>query len=79
MCPIFQTSANLTGEPAPADLTGVPAEMIATVDLAIDGGVLPGIPSTVVDLTALEVGGEWSVLREGGMSAGELRELLRAL
>jgi len=38
----------------------------------IDGGELPGTPSTVVDVTAIESGGEWRVLREGAISKGDL-------
>jgi L-threonylcarbamoyladenylate synthase len=38
------------------------------VDLAIDGGRLPGTPSTVVDLTKLDEDGAWSILREGALS-----------
>ena len=66
MCPIFQTSANLSGEPAPASFADVPAAIVDAVDLAIDGGELTGLPSTVVDITAIDDGGEWEVLREGG-------------
>ncbi len=72
MCPLFQTSANLSGEPAPSRFEDVPAEIVAAVDLAIDGGELTGLPSTVVDLTDFDVGGEWAVLREGGLSLGDL-------
>ena len=36
-------------------------------DLAIDGGELGGEPSTVVDLTALDDGGTWEVLRDGAL------------
>jgi L-threonylcarbamoyladenylate synthase len=72
MCPVFQTSANRSGEPAPAHFDDVPDEIIAATDLAIDGGALAGRPSTVVDLTAFEQGGGWVVLREGGMSLGDL-------
>jgi L-threonylcarbamoyladenylate synthase len=72
MCPLFQTSANHSGEPAPAHFSDVPGDVLAAVDLAIDGGALTGLPSTVVDLTAFEVAGEWSVLREGGMGVGDL-------
>ena len=46
--------------------------IVAAADLAIDGGELTGLPSTVVDLTAIEEGGEWQVLREGGLSPGDL-------
>lgn len=78
MCPVFQTSANLSGEPAPAVFSGVPDEVLTGVDLAIDGGGLTGLPSTVVDLTGFDVGGEWTVLREGGMTAGDLAARLEA-
>lgn len=79
MCPIFQTSANLSGEPAPAVLSAVPDEVLAGVDLAIDGGELTGLPSTVVDLTGFDLGGEWTILREGGLTAGDLSARLEAL
>ena len=72
MCPLFQTSANHSGEPAPFRFHDVPQEILAAVDLAIDGGELTGMPSTVVDLTEFERRGEWSVLREGGLSGGDL-------
>jgi L-threonylcarbamoyladenylate synthase len=79
MCPLFQTSANRSGEPAPALFADVPREILAAVDVAIDGGALTGLPSTVVDLTAFDGAGEWSVLREGGMPVAELAELLAEL
>lgn len=72
MCPIFQTSANHSGEPAPARFTDVSPEILAAVDVAIDGGALTGLPSTVIDLTRFDGKGEWTVLREGGMAAGDL-------
>jgi L-threonylcarbamoyladenylate synthase len=69
MTPVFQTSANLSGEPAPSRFEDIPPEILAGVDLAIDGGELTGQPSTVVDVTGIEDGGGWSVLREGALSA----------
>src|SRR6188768_2702044 len=66
-CPIFQTSANFSGEPAPYTFEGIVPEVLEEVDLAIDGGTLTGLPSTVVDLTELDEYGHWTVLREGGM------------
>jgi L-threonylcarbamoyladenylate synthase len=72
MCPLFQTSANLSGEPPAARFEDVPRGILAAVDLAIDGGELTGLPSTVVDLTSFDSEGGWSVLREGGLSAGDL-------
>ena len=48
----------------------------AAVDLVIDGGSLPGTPSTVVDLRRYEVDGEWSVMRSGAVGERELTEAL---
>ncbi|MBN8867356.1 MAG: Sua5/YciO/YrdC/YwlC family protein [Solirubrobacterales bacterium] len=70
--PLFQTSANLSGEPAPSVFEGVVPEVRERVDLAIDGGRLTGLPSTVVDLTEYDEHGTWEILREGGMSRGDL-------
>ncbi len=69
MCPLFQTSANRSGAPAPGSFDAVPAEIVTAVDLAIDGGELTGMPSTVVDLTTYDESGEWTILREGALSA----------
>lgn len=66
-CPIFQTSANFSGEPAPARFEDIPGEILTAVDLAIDGGPLTGEPSTVVDLGAYDGDSGWRVLREGGL------------
>jgi L-threonylcarbamoyladenylate synthase len=79
MCPIFQTSANRSGEPAPAHFADVPKEIVAAADLAIDGGALAGLPSTVIDLTGFDASGDWNVLREGGMSQGDLVARLETL
>lgn len=79
MCPIFQTSANRSGEPAPAHFADVPREILAAVDVAIDGGTLAGLPSTVVDLTEIDADGEWKILREGAMASEELQRKLAQL
>jgi L-threonylcarbamoyladenylate synthase len=76
MCPLFQTSANRSGEPAPSRFEDVAPELLAEVDLAIDGGELGGLPSTVVDLTGFDASGEWRVLREGALPEAELANLL---
>jgi L-threonylcarbamoyladenylate synthase len=75
---VFQTSANRSGEPAPHRFTDVDATIRQTAELAIDGGDLGGEHSTVVDLTGLESGGAWRVLREGAMPAAELERRLAA-
>lgn len=72
MCPLFQTSANLSGEPAPGSFEQVPGEIAAGVDLAIDGGELTGLPSTVVDIERLDADGSWTVLREGALRLEDL-------
>lgn len=72
MCPIFQTSANLSGEPAPSRFGDVPAAILDAVELAIDGGELTGLPSTVVDVASIEGDGSWRVLRQGALSEGDL-------
>jgi L-threonylcarbamoyladenylate synthase len=79
MCPVFQTSANLSGEPPPARFADVPEEIRSEVDIAIDGGTLAGLPSTVVDLTAFDGSGEWTVLREGGLTGDDLAAALEGL
>jgi L-threonylcarbamoyladenylate synthase len=79
MSPLFQTSANLSGEPAPSVFDEIPAAIVDAVDLAIDGGPLTGLPSTVVDIAAIEDGGDWEVLREGGLSTGDLAARLAAI
>jgi L-threonylcarbamoyladenylate synthase len=68
------TSANLPGGPDPAALEDVPAEIRNRCATAIDGGRLPGVPSTVVDCIAEEP----KVLREGAVPAAEVLDRIRA-
>lgn len=75
-CVLFQTSANRSGQAAPARFEDVEAGIVEAVDLAIDGGALPGSPSTVVDLTEIEGGGAARLLRPGAVSRGETARLL---
>ncbi|HEX5610932.1 MAG TPA: Sua5/YciO/YrdC/YwlC family protein [Solirubrobacterales bacterium] len=79
MCPVFQTSANLSGEPPPASFDRVPDSIVAGADLAIDGGQRQGMPSTVVDLASIEQDGGWDVLRHGALSAGDLASALHSV
>ena len=79
MSPVFQTSANLSGEPPPARFEDVPDSIVKGVDLAIDGGELPGLPSTVIDVTAIDQDGSWRVLRDGALSPGDLASKLAAV
>jgi L-threonylcarbamoyladenylate synthase len=70
--PVFQTSANHSGYEAPASFDAVDDEIAGSVDIAIDGGALGGQPSTVVDVTGIDSGGGWRVLREGALGAAEI-------
>jgi L-threonylcarbamoyladenylate synthase len=76
MCPLFQTSANVSGEPAPGGFAEIPVEIVAGADLAIDGGRLTGLPSTVVDLSAYDEAGEWKILRQGALLEAEVATAL---
>lgn len=68
---VAATSANLHGGLDPKRLDDVPAE-IRDQAVLVDGGELPGTPSTVVDLT----GAEPKILREGAVPAAEVLERL---
>jgi len=64
---VVATSANLTGGSDPRRLDEVPQEILDGVAVAIDGGVLPGMPSTVIDLS----GPEPVVVRAGVIDPSE--------
>ena len=62
---LVATSANVPGGPDPCRVSDVPAELLAAAAAVVDGGALPGLPSTVIDAT----GEELRVLREGAVGA----------
>jgi L-threonylcarbamoyladenylate synthase len=74
--PVLQSSANLTGGADARRLEEVDERIRSGVDLILDGGELPGTPSTVVDLTRYEVDGGYEVLREGAVPRAEVAALL---
>jgi L-threonylcarbamoyladenylate synthase len=76
MTPVFQTSANRSGAPAPRTFEEIDPRILEGADLAIDAGELIGQPSTVVDVTGLDGDGTWSVLREGAVPAAEIAAAL---
>jgi len=76
MTAIFQTSANRSEEAAPTSFDELDQQVLAAADLAIDGGELIGAPSTVVDISQLDVSGRWEVLREGALPRGPIDRLL---
>jgi L-threonylcarbamoyladenylate synthase len=63
---VMATSANLAGGPDPRRVDDLPEAIRDGVDVVIDGGELPGTPSTVIDVTE-----EPRVLREGAVPAAE--------
>ena len=71
--PVLQSSANATGGPDARRLEEVPEAIRNGADLVIDGGVLPGTPSTVVDLRAYERGGELRIARAGAVPEAVVR------
>lgn len=71
---VVATSANHPGGPDPRRLDEVPQDIRGAAGAAIDGGELPGTPSTVVDLT----GADPRVLREGAVSTEEVLRRLDA-
>jgi L-threonylcarbamoyladenylate synthase len=73
--PVLQSSANPSGAGDARRLDEVAEEIRAGVDMMLDGGELPGTPSTVVDLTRYE-DGEWSIAREGAVPRDRLEALL---
>ena len=70
--PVLQSSANRAGGPDPRRLEEVPEFIRRSADLVIDGGELPGTPSTVVDLRLYESDGSWEVVRAGAVGYDEL-------
>jgi len=74
--PVMQSSANPSGGPDARRLADVDPEIRAGVDAVLDGGELPGLPSTVVDLTDYDDRGEYRVVREGAISTSDLAAIL---
>lgn len=64
---VAATSANLHGGPDARRIVDVPQEILDVVGAVLDAGELPGMPSTVIDLT----GPKPRILREGAVGAAE--------
>jgi L-threonylcarbamoyladenylate synthase len=69
---VIATSANAPGEQDPRRVDDVPPRIREGAGAVLDGGELPGTPSTVIDLT----GTEPRLLREGAFPADEALERL---
>jgi L-threonylcarbamoyladenylate synthase len=75
--PVLQSSANRSGGADARRLDDVDEELRAGVDLVLDGGELPGTPSTVVDLSGYEEDGSWELLRAGAVPREAVVRCLR--
>jgi L-threonylcarbamoyladenylate synthase len=74
--PVLQSSANAAGGADARRLADVPEPIRAGADLVLDGGELPGTPSTVVDLREYELDARWSIVRHGAVSVQEIEGAL---
>jgi L-threonylcarbamoyladenylate synthase len=74
--PVMQSSANRSGATDPRTLAELDPALRDGADIVVDGGPLPGTPSTVVDLRGYESGGAWSVLREGAVARDAIAAVL---
>ena len=75
--PVLQSSANDSGGRDARVLESVPERIRAAADLVLDGGELPGTPSTVVDLRAYEEDGTFSIARHGAVYEAVIASALR--
>jgi L-threonylcarbamoyladenylate synthase len=74
--PLLQSSANVSGGPEARRLAGVPTAIRAGADLVLDGGELPGIASTVLDLRDYARLGRWRIVRAGPIGPAEIERAL---
>lgn len=74
--PLLQSSANLSGGAETRRLADVPASIRTGADLTLDGGELPGVSSTVLDLRNYARSGEWRIVRAGPIGHAEIERVL---
>ena len=75
--PVLQSSANPSGAPDARRLQDVDPGIRDGADVVLDGGELPGTPSTVVDLRGYEAG-RWEVVRPGALGVDAVAAALGA-
>jgi L-threonylcarbamoyladenylate synthase len=74
---VLQSSANQAGGADARRLTDVPQEIRDGADLVLDGGELPGTPSTVIDLRAFEDARAYRIARQGAVPEHEIAQASR--
>lgn len=68
--PLTGTSANFSGGKPPASFEEISSDLIESVDLVVDGGVVSGVASTVFDVV------EKRIIREGAIDGGTIFRIL---
>ena len=74
--PLLASSANPSGGQDPVGLADVAPGVRAACDLLLDAGPTSGVSSTVVDLSGLQAGRGFRVLRPGAVGDAEIAALL---
>jgi L-threonylcarbamoyladenylate synthase len=77
--PDLQSSANVSGEGEARRVEDVDERVRAGVDFILDGGELPGTPSTVLDLTRFHEDGSFEFVRDGAVGREALTPVLRSI
>ncbi|MEZ5362038.1 MAG: Sua5/YciO/YrdC/YwlC family protein [Bryobacterales bacterium] len=72
--PVIATSANRSGSPTCRSGIEALGSMDGRIDLILDGGEVDGLGATTVDITEPE----WKLIKEGGVSQGQLEDCLDA-
>jgi L-threonylcarbamoyladenylate synthase len=76
--PVLQSSANPSGAQDAKRIEDVDQQIRAGVDLVLDGGELPGTPSTVVDLTGFHEDGRFAIVRQGAVRSDQIAAAVRS-
>jgi L-threonylcarbamoyladenylate synthase len=74
--PLLASSANPSGEHDPVGLSDVAPGVRAACDLLLDAGPTSGVSSTVLDLSGLQAGRGFRVLRPGAVGTAEIAAIL---
>ena len=75
--PVLQSSANHAGGADARRVSDVDTRIRSGVDMVLDGGELPGTPSTVIDLTAYDSDRSFAIVREGAVPRERVEAVLR--
>ncbi len=73
---LLASSANPSGGSAPRALAQVDPGLLSVCDVVLDGGVLSGLASSIVDLSTYAADGRWRLLRTGSVGEEGIAKLL---